>query len=174
MNHNKKIEQIIDVALNDELETYETLIKLLKKQLPLFNGAKRIAAAILKEHLGEINLSNIDLASSDVKIKSKKSKKSKKSSAGSVVFEDVKNGKARLFINIGKNHRVSTGDLIREIVKHSGIDGKSIGKIDVHSTYSFFEIPEHSAEMVYHSFGDARIKGIPVVVEPAKKKRKNI
>ena len=96
----------------------------------------------------------------------------KKNEIGSVVFEDVKDGRARLFINIGKNHNVNTGDLIREIVKRSGVDGKSIGKIDIHATYSFFEIPEQFAELVYLSFEDARIKGIPVVVEPAKRRSK--
>jgi len=88
------------------------------------------------------------------------------------VFEDIKDGRARLFINIGKNHNISTGDLIREIVKKSGVDGKSIGKIDIHSTYSFFEIPEQYAEIVLHSFDGAKIKGLNVVVEPAKKRKK--
>ena len=66
-----------------------------------------------------------------------------------------------------------TGDLIREIVKRSGIDGKSVGKIDLHATYSFFEVPESFAEMVYHSFDGAKIKGVSVVVEPAKRRKKN-
>ena len=88
------------------------------------------------------------------------------------MFEDIKDGRARLFINIGKNHNISTGDLIREIVKKSGVDGKSIGKIDIHSTYSFFEIPEQYAEIVLHSFDGAKIKGLNVVVEPAKKRKK--
>jgi hypothetical protein len=57
-------------------------------------------------------------------------------------------------------------------VKKSGIDGKTIGKIDIHSTYSFFEIPEHFAEMVLHSFENAKIRGLNVVVEPAKKRKK--
>ena len=86
---------------------------------------------------------------------------------------DIKNGRARLFINIGKNHSINTGDLIREIVKRTGLDGKAIGKIDIHGTYSFFEVPESNAELVYHSFEGAKIKGVPVVVEPAKKRKKS-
>jgi len=163
MHQKKKLEKIIEVALTEELEDYEKLVKLLKKQLPLFNGAKRIAAAVLKEYLGKIS-SVDDLAFEKV---------TEKAGAGSIIFEDIKDGRARLFINIGKNHNISTGNLIREIVNKSGIDGKTIGKIDIHSTYSFFEVPEKSAELVYHSFDNARIRGIPVVVEPAKKKKKN-
>jgi len=161
MNPEKKLDKILDVALNEELESYEELVKILKKKLPLFNGAKRIAAAALKEYLGDI--SKMELTQKTIS----KPEKNK----GKVVFEDIKNGRARLFINIGKNQHVSTGDLIREIVKKSGIDGKLIGKIDVHSTYSFFEVPEQHAELVLHSFENAKIKGLPVIVEPAKKKK---
>lgn len=162
MNQEKKLEKILEIALNDELEEYEKLVKVLKKQLPLFNGPKRIAAAALKELLGDI--SGLEVTPENLL--------NRTTDTGKIVFEDIKDGRARLFINIGKNHYVSTGDLIREIVKRSGIDGKTIGKIDIHSTYSFFEVPESSAELVYHSFDNAKIKGIPVVVEPAKRRKK--
>jgi len=162
MNQEKKIEKILEMALTEELAEHQKLVKILKKKLPFIGGTRRIAAALLKEYLGDI--SRLDLSSERLL---------KKNETGKIVFEDIKDGKARLFINIGKNHRVSTGDIIREIVKRSGVDGKSIGKIDIHSTYSFFEIPEQYAELVYHSFDDARIKGIPVVVEPAKRRKKN-
>ena len=161
MNHMKKINKILEVAYTENLDEYELLVKRLKKELPLFNGAKRIAAAVLKEYLGDI--SDLELP---------KEKIYQNIETGKVIFEDIKDGRARLFINIGKNHNISTGDLIREIVKKSGIDGKSIGKIDIHSTYSFFEIPEQFAELVLHSFSGSKIKGLNVVVEPAKKKKK--
>jgi hypothetical protein len=161
MNHLTKLKRILEVAYTEDLDDYELLVKRLKKELPLFNGPKRIAAAVLKEYLGDI--SNLELP---------QEKLYAKTDTGKIVFEDIKDGRARLFINIGKNHNISTGDLIREIVKKSGIDGKSIGKIDIHSTYSFFEIPEQFAEMVLHSFDMAKIKGLNVVVEPAKKRKK--
>jgi ATP-dependent RNA helicase DeaD len=162
MNQERKLEKILEVASTEELEDYQTLVKILKKKLRLFGGTKRIAAALLKEVLGDI--SRLDLSSDHL---------FHKTETGKIVFEDIKDGRARLFINVGKNHHVSTGDIIREIVKRSGIDGKSIGKIDIHSTYSFFEVPEQFAEMVYHSFDDARIKGISVSVEPAKRRKKS-
>ncbi|MCL1911162.1 MAG: DbpA RNA binding domain-containing protein [Leptospirales bacterium] len=160
MNQEKKIEKILDIALKEGLEEYLELIKIMKKELPFIGRTKRIAAALLREYLG--NISHLEV----------KDLLSKKSENGTIVFEDIKDGKARLFINVGKNHHISTGDLIREIVKYSGIDGKNIGKIDIHTTYSFFEVPEQYAELVYHSFEDARIRGVPVVVEPAKRRKK--
>jgi len=160
MSQRKKLEKILDVVTTEELDDYLKLLKLLKKRIPMFGGTKRIAAALLKSYLG--NISNLELTAEALFRQTKN---------GKIVFEDVKDGKARLFINIGKNHRISTGDLIREVVKRSGIDGKSIGKIDLHGTYSFFEVPEQFAELVLVSFDDVRIKGIPVVVEPAKRKK---
>jgi ATP-dependent RNA helicase DeaD len=158
MSQGKKVEKIINIALTEYLGDYEKLLKSMRKQLPLFGGTKRLAAALLKEYVGDISKLNLE-------------KVFEKKESGKIVFEDIKDGRARLFINIGKNHRISTGDLIREIVKRSGIDGKQIGKIDIHATYSFFEVPEQYAEMVYHSFEDAKLKGLNVVVEPAKKKK---
>jgi len=160
MSKEKKIEKILESALSEDLDDYVKLLKVLKKQLPFFGGTKRIASALLKEYLGDISRLNLDGISTV-----------NKSESGKIIFEDIKDGRARLFINIGKSQNVSPGDLIREVVKRSGIDGKLIGKIDVHSTYAFFEIPEHYAELVLHSFENAKIRGVPVVVEPAKKKK---
>lgn len=161
MSQEKKIEKILEIAMTQDLTGHQKLVKVMKKKLPFLIGTKRIAAALLYEYLGDI--SKLDISGLAIQ---------KKTSAGEVVFEDVKNGKARLFINVGKNHNVSPGDLIREIVKRSGIDGKMIGKIDIHSTYSFIEIPEQYAEIVLLSLDKIKIKGIPVVAEPAKKRKK--
>ena len=161
MNQEKKVEKILECALTEELTEYEQLLKAMKKNLPFFGRTRRIATALLKELLGDI--SKIDI--NNIKLLSK-------TESGKIIFEDIKDVRARLFINIGKNQNISTGDLIREIVKKSAIDGKVIGKIDIHSTYAFFEVPEQYAELVLHSFEGARIRGIPVVVEPAKKKPK--
>jgi ATP-dependent RNA helicase DeaD len=160
MNPEKKIEELLDIALSKDLEAQLKLLKEIKKGVPFWGSTKRIAAALLYEYLGDI--SNLDFNIRTL---------TGAAENGKITFEDVKDGKARLFINIGKNHRVSTGDLIKEIVKRSGIDGKMIGKIDIHPTYSFFEIPENFAELVYHSFDGAKIRGISVVVEPAKRRK---
>ena len=162
MNHLRKIEKILEICMTDDLSDYEKIVSRMTKKLPFLVGSKRVAAALLREYIGNIN--NFDPSNVDLINKSNED-------TGALLFEDIKDGRVRFFINIGKNHNVSTGDLIREIVKKSGIDGKSIGKIDIHATYSFFEIPEQYAEIVYHSFEQGKIKGIPVVVEPAKRKK---
>ncbi len=162
MNKRRKIEKIIESALTDDLSEYAALLKKIKKRLPFIGGIRRLAAALLKEQLGDI--SGLEFEVNDIL---------QTQAPGSTVFEDVKDGRARLFINIGKNHNITPGDLIREIVKHSGIDGKTVGKIDIHSTYSFMEIPEQFAELVLVSLDKAKIRGVNIVVEPAKKRKKN-
>ncbi len=161
MHQMKKIEKIFDTAMTEDLTPYADLLKKMKKKLPFFGGTRRIAAAVLCEYLGDISKIDMD-ALPEV---------TKRDMSGQVVFEDVKDGKARIFINVGKNHRVSPGDLIREIVKRSGIDGKLIGKIDIHTTYSFIEVPEQYAELVLLSMDNIKMKGVPVVAEPAKRKK---
>ncbi|MCX7677946.1 MAG: DbpA RNA binding domain-containing protein [Spirochaetes bacterium] len=161
-NSKRKIEKIMQSAISDDLSQYVRLVKKLAKHLPFFKGKTLLAAALLKEHLGDI--ADLDFDPSEIFINPP---------AGKLIFEDVKDGRARIFINIGKNHKITPGDLIREIVKRSGIDGKNIGKIDIHSTYSFIEVPEQFAELVIVSLDKAKIRGVNIVVEPAKKRKKN-
>ncbi len=59
MNQEKKIEKILETALTEELEDHLKLLKVMKRKLPFFGGTKRIAAALLKEHLGDV--SRLDL-----------------------------------------------------------------------------------------------------------------
>ena len=96
MNHEKKIEKVLETALTYDLTEYYTLLKALRKKLPFLVGTRRIAAALLKEFVGDI--SKLDVSFDWLM---------DKSTSGKVVFEDVKDGKARLFINIGKNHNIS-------------------------------------------------------------------
>ena len=170
MEGNKKIERILEIALNEELEKYEKIVKKLNKKLPLFNGSKRIAAAVLKEYLGEQVVSDFSF---DIKKRETKKSFNKKEDdkQKKVIFEDIKNGRVRFFVNIGRNKKISAGNLIKEIVNYSKIDGKLIGRIDIHFNYSFFEVPEDLAEKVYLSLKGAKINGEVVNVEPAKKKR---
>jgi hypothetical protein len=163
MDSKKKIEKLLNLALTEDTSAYKPVLKQLKKRLPLFGRSERIACALLKEYLGDV--SRLDVASLFEK------KDESKAKIRNLVFEDVQDGKVRLFINLGKNHRINPGDLIREIVKRSGIDGKMIGKIDIHASYSFIQVPEQYAEIIIFSFDNARIRGTNVVVEPAKRKK---
>jgi DbpA RNA binding domain len=163
MDPKKKIEKLLNLALTEDTSGYMPVLKHLKKRLPFFGRNDRIACALLKEYLGDV--SRLDISALSGKEDPLKPR------MRNLVFEDVQDGKVRLFINIGKNHRVSPGDLIREIVKRSGIDGKMIGKIDIHASYSFIQVPEQYAEIIILSFDGAKIRGTNIALEPAKRKK---
>ncbi|MGL4368320.1 MAG: DbpA RNA binding domain-containing protein [Spirochaetota bacterium] len=158
MDQKKKIEKVLNLALSEDLTEFKPLLKAMKKRLPLFGRTERIALALIKEYVGDISRLDFSEDFSKPKVRN-------------LVFEDVQDGRVRLFINLGKNHRINPGDLIREIVKRSGVDGKQIGKIDIHSTYSFIQVPEQYAEIIIFSFDGARVRGVNVVLEPAKRKK---
>jgi hypothetical protein len=104
MSHQKKkINRIVELARTQDLSEYYDLLKVMKKDLPMFLGTKRIAAALLKEYLGDIT----DLEISNNLLEP--------ALAPIPEFEEVKDGQVRLFINVGKKNRLSPGDLIREM-----------------------------------------------------------
>ncbi|MCM1991492.1 DEAD/DEAH box helicase [Oceanirhabdus seepicola] len=79
-------------------------------------------------------------------------------------------GMVRMFLNIGKKHRVRPGDIVGSITDNSSISGSLIGDIDILEAFSFVEIPEQHAHAVLLSMKNNKIKGINVVMEPAKGK----
>jgi hypothetical protein len=96
MNQEKKIEKILEMALSEELEDHLKLLKVMKRKLPFFGGTKRIAAALLKEHLGDV--SRLDLNAENLL---------KRDENGKILFEDIKDGRARLFIKYRQESHAS-------------------------------------------------------------------
>ena len=65
----------------------------------------------------------------------------------------------RLFINIGKNHRISPGDILGAIAGESGISGKNIGRIELQEQFSYVEIASDCVDEVLEAMNDNTIKG---------------
>lgn len=74
----------------------------------------------------------------------------------------------RLFISIGKNQRVSKGDILGAIAGETGIKGKMIGEIEVLEKFSFVEIPDSEVKRVIRIMDQNTIKGKRVNLEIAK------
>jgi hypothetical protein len=45
----------------------------------------------------------------------------------------------RLFIDVGRNHRISPADIVGAIANEGGVPGKAIGAIDVYDRFTFVE-----------------------------------
>lgn len=80
-------------------------------------------------------------------------------------------GMSRLYLNIGKNHKVAIRDIVGAIAGESKIKGSVIGSIDMYDKYTFVEVPEKLANKVITAMNSSRIKGKNVTMEIANTKR---
>lgn len=74
---------------------------------------------------------------------------------------------ARLFVNIGKNHGVTPGDILGAVAGESGIPGRVVGSIDMYDGYTFVDVPRKYSDQVLGAMEHARIKGKSVRIERA-------
>ncbi len=79
-------------------------------------------------------------------------------------------GMVRLFINIGKNQKVTPGNILGAIAGESGIKGNLVGSIDMYDKYTFVEVPKHLAAEVMAAMKNVKIKGRPINIEPANRR----
>ena len=74
----------------------------------------------------------------------------------------------KLFLNLGKNHKVRTGDILGSITANSGLNGGDIGEIDVRDKFSYVEVPADEVQNVLGAMMGNQIKGKEVMIEVAK------
>ncbi|WP_035294399.1 DEAD/DEAH box helicase [Clostridium sp. KNHs214] len=80
-------------------------------------------------------------------------------------------GMVRLFVNLGRKQKVTTGDFVNNIAREARIKGKEIGKIDIYEKYSFIEVPEEVSEKVIKNVSGIKIKGNKVRLEPSNSRK---
>ncbi|MEI6131449.1 MAG: DEAD/DEAH box helicase [Bacillota bacterium] len=76
-------------------------------------------------------------------------------------------GMARLFVNVGKKDKIEVRHIIEMIASNSGIDGGSIGAVDIKETFSFVEVPAQDVETVIVALDGIRLKGRTIAIEKA-------
>jgi len=79
-------------------------------------------------------------------------------------------GMARLFINVGRNHKIRARDIVEAIAGKTGMPGKLIGTIDIYDNFTFVEVPTEYAAEVLYTMKNNQIKGKKINIEPANKK----
>ena len=134
-------------------ENLKDTIDIIEKQINESDyTAMDIAAAFLKQALGQINLDNDREDSFD--------------------FDNTgaEEGMVRLFINIGKKDRVKPGDILGAVAGESGMPGRLVGAIDMYDKYTFVEVPREYGKEVLEAMKNAKIKGRSVNMEPANQK----
>ena len=81
-------------------------------------------------------------------------------------------GIARLFMTIGRKDKISVSNIVKAIASGARIPGSRIGKVDVHDSFTFVEVPADLADMVIHSLDDVMMMGRRVSVKQAKARKK--
>ncbi len=77
-------------------------------------------------------------------------------------------GQTRLFISVGKAHNATVKDMLGAITNECGVNGRSIGAIDMYDKFSFVDVEDVQVKKVLKNLKDKRIKGRKVNVEVAK------
>lgn len=77
-------------------------------------------------------------------------------------------GQTRLFLSVGKAHKATVKDLLGAITGECGVNGRSIGAIDMYDKFSFVDVEDNNVDKILGSLKDKRIKGRKVNVEVAK------
>jgi ATP-dependent RNA helicase DeaD len=65
----------------------------------------------------------------------------------------------RLFINLGKEQKISKADILGAIAGETGLRGNEIGSIDIYAEHSFVDVPANEAQNVIRTMNKSTIKG---------------
>ncbi|MDD3841012.1 MAG: DEAD/DEAH box helicase [Clostridia bacterium] len=147
---NNFLEKVKDVIEEGGLKKYVNLIeKILKEDSTEDFTSIDIAAALLKMSINEENKKDVEL----------------NHEYDNTGAED---GMVRLFINIGRNHKVGAKHIVGAIAGETSLSGKLIGTIDVFDKYTFVEVPREYAKEVLSIMKNSKIRGNKINIEPAK------
>ena len=120
------------------------------------------------ENLLDEDFATIDIASALLKMALGEEKKEEVIEMQEEIGETgAEPGMVRLFINIGRNHKIQARDVIGAIAGETGIPGKVIGKIDIYEKFTFVEVPRENAREVLGIMKNNTIKGKKINIEPA-------
>ena len=117
-----------------------------------------IAAALLKDHLSDVNADDID-ALDDINL------------GGTELYGGEGEKMVRLFINAGKKSKIRAKDSVGAIANEAGIPGKTLGEIAIFDEYTFVDVPNEFVRDILHGMKHAKIKGKRVHIEIAKKEK---
>ncbi len=119
-----------------------------------------IAAALLKDHLSDVNADDID-ALDDINL------------GGTELYGGEGEKMVRLFINAGKKSKIRAKDIVGAIANEAGIPGKTLGEIAIFDEYTFVDVPNEFNQR-YFAWHEARKNQRQAGAYRNCKKRKNL
>jgi ATP-dependent RNA helicase DeaD len=64
----------------------------------------------------------------------------------------------RLFVDAGRSHGVSAGDIVGAIANEGNVPGKAIGAIDIYDRFTLVDVPSEFTEQVLEQMRNSRIR----------------
>ena len=74
-------------------------------------------------------------------------------------------GKTRFFLSAGKRDGLNPGALLRVVCDAAGIKSTGIGRIDIMTSYAFFDVDEEHTDRILKSVNGAEFEGAKLSVE---------
>jgi ATP-dependent RNA helicase DeaD len=84
--------------------------------------------------------------------------------------DDTESGKTRFFVSIGRRDGLNPGGLLRLICDATGLNSGNVGRIDIMTSYSFFEADNEFADNIIKKVNGSDYEGHSVSVEVTKAK----
>jgi ATP-dependent RNA helicase DeaD len=78
---------------------------------------------------------------------------------GNKSFESRNSNMKRLVLNLGKDQKISKGDIVGAIAGELGIKGSAIGAIDLHDAHAFVDVDSRDVDRVIKEMKNRKIKG---------------
>ena len=131
-----------------------------------------IAAALLKDHLSDVNADDIVFWYDDgVSYADDIDALDDINLGGTELYGGEGEKMVRLFINAGKKSKIRAKDIVGAIANEAGIPGKTLGEIAIFDEYTFVDVPNEFVRDILHGMKHAKIKGKRVHIEIAKKEK---
>jgi ATP-dependent RNA helicase DeaD len=85
--------------------------------------------------------------------------------------EEFEAGKTRFFVSIGRRDGLNPGGLLRHVCDQTGLKSNNVGRIDIMTSFSFFEADDEYADMIINKVNGTNYEGNEVNIEITKKER---
>ncbi|MCP4310620.1 MAG: DEAD/DEAH box helicase [Bacteroidetes bacterium] len=72
---------------------------------------------------------------------------------------NVSGPKKRFTLDLGENQNMNKGALVRLVCSETGVDSNHIGRIEIHSRFSYFEVDESVSNVVLPKIGQGTYEG---------------
>ncbi len=147
-----KLPTAADVAIRREERLKETLTNTLEEQ------DLSVYLKVVKDLAEETGIDVADIAAAATFLSVGDKQLAVTTGATTKEFTFSEEGMVRLFIGIGRKHRIGPSDIVGAIANEADIPGKVIGAIDVNDSFTLVDIPAEFVEKVLTNMQFSQIR----------------